>query len=372
VTVGGRAGVARRTRALARLAERVALAVVACALALAAARPARAQATNGSVIVLPPSGQAVRGDTLATVTPTFLIQAVNFGPERPVRFRFQISRTPDFRVPLVFDTLFSSDFVSVTVSPPFALEGGTTIFWRATAIDLSGEARTSAIGGPLIVQRWVTPVSPPERVFQPVRTRRPRFVWRSPAINEPPGPWEFTLQVFSLSDTIVAVPTRDTSAVPTRDLEPNLTYRWQVTARPALGGQAVVVPSPFTFFIEVEDSTVATPTVLYQNFPNPFPTALQSATCIWFDLERPAAVQLEVYDLRGLLVRRLLPSGDLAGELPAGRYGRGTAGTNQGCDDRTAWDGRDSRGNPVPAGVYLLRFRANGIEQRRRILFRGF
>jgi hypothetical protein len=374
VSGGGRAGVARWTRALARLAARVAPAVVACALALALApaRPARAQATNGSVIVLAPSGQAVRGDTVTTVTPTFLIQAVNFGPERPVRFRFQISRTPDFRVPLVFDTLFSSEFVSVTVSPPFALDGLLTIYWRATAIDLSGEARTSAVGGPLVVQRWATPVSPPERVFQPVRTRRPRFVWRSPAISDPPGPWEFTLRVFSLRDTIVTVPTRDTTVIPTRDLEPNLTYRWEVAATLPRTGQAAVVQSPFTFFIEVEDSTVATPTVLYQNFPNPFPTALQSSTCFWFDLERPAAVQLEVYDLRGLLVRRLLPNGDLAGELPAGRYGRGTEGTNQGCDDRTAWDGRDSRGIPVPAGVYLLRFRANGIEQRRRILFRGF
>jgi hypothetical protein len=44
---------------------------------------------------------------------------------------------------------------------------------------------------------------------------------------------------------------------------------------------------------------------------------------------------------------------------------------NQGCDTRVGWDGRDGRGRVVPAGVYLLRFRADGIDQRRRILFRG-
>jgi hypothetical protein len=49
-------------------------------------------------------------------------------------------------------------------------------------------------------------------------------------------------------------------------------------------------------------------TLLYQNFPNPFPTADTRVTCIWFDLNRNAPVSLTVHDVRGNLVRRLLPN----------------------------------------------------------------
>jgi hypothetical protein len=344
--------------------------------ALAApSRAARAQATEGLVIVIPPSGGVVHGDTLLTATPTFLVQAVNFGPDRPLRYVFQIDTTPLFRVPLVLDTLFQSDAASVTVAPSRALPEQHRIWWRASVIDIAGVARTSAVGGPLFVPPWVTPVSPPERPFQTVRTRRPRFTWRSVQVNDPPGPWQYRVRIIPLrGDEIFVGPTRDTTIVSNTELEPNLSYTWQVIATLTRGGgQATTVQGPYSFF--VEDSTLATSTILYQNFPNPFPsnipTPLPDITCIWFDLERPAHVQLEVYDLRGLLVRRLLPSPDFPGELPAGRYGRQRVEANEGCDTRVGWDGRDGRGRVVPAGVYLLRFRADGIDQRRRILFRG-
>lgn len=111
-------------------------------------------------------------------------------------------------------------------------------------------------------------------------------------------------------------------------------------------------------------------TLLYQNFPNPFPTPESITTCVWFDLAIPAAVQLEVYDLRGHLVRSLLAGGQDA-VFPAGRHGRPGIGT-AGCDPRTEWDGRASNGRTVPPGVYLLRLRAGGTETIRKIVFRGF
>lgn len=112
-------------------------------------------------------------------------------------------------------------------------------------------------------------------------------------------------------------------------------------------------------------------TLLYQNFPNPFPTGTSPTTCLWFDLHVESAVTLGIYDLRGRLVRTIVPSPVVGSLLPAGRYGRRTAGINAGCDPAFAWDGRGSDGNRVPPGVYLARLRAGGRWQSRKIVFRG-
>lgn len=113
-------------------------------------------------------------------------------------------------------------------------------------------------------------------------------------------------------------------------------------------------------------------TLLYQNFPNPFPTGGANATCIWFDLREAATVRLAVYDLRGRLVRTLIPSSTFSGQLGAGYYGRAGGGpTGSGCDPKFQWDGRGSDGRPVPAGVYLLRLRAGGAWQTKKMVFRG-
>ena len=110
-------------------------------------------------------------------------------------------------------------------------------------------------------------------------------------------------------------------------------------------------------------------TLLYQNFPNPFPTATSSTTCVWFDLATAGPAALEVYDLRGNRVRRLFPVAGEDAHLAAGRYGRGAGGA--GCDGRFTWDGTGEDGGRVPSGVYLLRLRAHGAGHARKILFTG-
>jgi hypothetical protein len=334
------------------------------------ARPATAQIETRAVNVIAPGGGGVRGDTLASVTPTFLIQAVGFPSGALLRYRFEIAASEQFRVPLVFDTLLTSLDRAITVAPTAALPE-TRIYWRATVIEQSGEARSSGVGGPLVVPKFVTPISPSGASGVVVRTRRPRFVWRSPAVNEPPGPWEYTIQITSQGQQVLAATTRDTTyLVPEeRRLEANASYRWQITARLPRTGQSSVVPSPASFV--VEDLAVPTATILYQSFPNPFPTTFARAACVWFDLGSPARVHLDVYDLRGHHVRQLLPSTTLPGDLPAGRYGRAEAESNVGCDPRFEWDGVAADGRTVPAGVYLLRFRAGGVESVKKILFRG-
>jgi flagellar hook assembly protein FlgD len=111
--------------------------------------------------------------------------------------------------------------------------------------------------------------------------------------------------------------------------------------------------------------------VLYQNFPNPFPTPASPTTCLWFDLAAPGDVTLAVYDLRGRLVRTIIPSAQIGRSMSAGAYGRLTPGTNSGCDPRFAWDGRASDGRSVPPGVYLARLHADGRWQTKKMVFRG-
>jgi hypothetical protein len=113
--------------------------------------------------------------------------------------------------------------------------------------------------------------------------------------------------------------------------------------------------------------------LLYQNFPNPFPSTTAPVTCIWFDLaQRASDVKLAIYDVRGRLVRTIVPSAAIPGTLDAGYYGRaGTGPLASGCDPRFTWDGRGSDGASVPPGVYLVRFHADDAWQTKKIIFRG-
>jgi len=112
-------------------------------------------------------------------------------------------------------------------------------------------------------------------------------------------------------------------------------------------------------------------TLLYQNFPNPFPSPSSQSTCFWFDLKSHANVELTVHDIRGHRVRTMIP-GVLPGVLEAGRYGRGNEFDGTGCDPKLQWDGTADDGRTVPPGVYLLRFKADGqTETMKKILFLG-
>jgi endonuclease I len=87
--------------------------------------------------------------------------------------------------------------------------------------------------------------------------------------------------------------------------------------------------------------------VLRQNVPNPF----NPSTVIRYELSAAAAVELQVYDLAGRLVRTLYA-------------GQETAGAHE-C----MWQGRDDRGHAVAAGVYVYRLRAGDeVETRRMVL----
>jgi hypothetical protein len=151
-------------------------------------------------------------------------------------------------------------------------------------------------------------------------------------------------------------------------LERNLPYSWRLVVR--AGTDTSLVSSQGTFL--VLDPTVPPTTILYQNFPNPFPVpgGGRDSTCIWFDLAATGRTELLILDLRGGPVRHLVPGPEFPAVLGAGRYGRGPAGGPE-CDPRLMWDGRADDGRVVPAGVYLYKLQAGRVILFKRLVFSG-
>lgn len=85
---------------------------------------------------------------------------------------------------------------------------------------------------------------------------------------------------------------------------------------------------------------------LRQNAPNPF----NPSTTISFTLAEPARAELQVFNVRGQNIRKLV-----AGSLEAG-------------DHSVTWDGRDDAGARVPSGVYFYKLTAGSFEGLQRMV----
>lgn len=80
--------------------------------------------------------------------------------------------------------------------------------------------------------------------------------------------------------------------------------------------------------------------------PNPF----SDGTRVAFSVARAAPVALDIYDLGGRRVRRLL-----SGTFAAGRF-------------ESRWDGRDDRGAELPSGLYHARLRIGSWSATSRLM----
>jgi hypothetical protein len=347
-------------------------------LALAAGANRRADATSspvdelargafGTVTITGPAG-----NPLTEATPTLTAQAVGFDPaDQPLAITIQVSTTNTFAGALLFDSTVTG--ASLTVTLPRPLPDKATVYWRARARTVDDIDVFSPVEGPRTAATWLRLLLPNESGGEVLPTRQPRFLWTSARVASPPGPWEYEIRIISVATgaPVIVATLPETTFVPATPLESNSSYRWSVRARLLQGipEDTIVVASRATFVISAPSRPRVT--LLYQNFPNPFPSGDRTSTCIWFDIREFTAVTLEIYDLRGRLVRRLL-SGDSEGVLlPSGRYGRAPGGGESGCDPQFTWDGSASDGRRVPAGVYLVRLRAGDFESMKKIVFRG-
>lgn len=305
--------------------------------------------------------------TFETLSPTFRWQVPLVHPTaRPVRYFLELGADS------AFSRVIYRDSITDAFAAPLkeALRPAEGIYWRVVAVAGNSATRVSTRSGPLRMPDWVRLVSLNSTSGNFVDAPRPTFTFRALPAPSPIGPLAFDVQVIDPESRAVvsSVTTQDTVATLETPLAFNVPYRWRVIARSPRGvADTTESVAPF-----VVVSTMAPPaTLLYQNFPNPFPGsgATDGSTQLWFDLAERGTVQLAVYDLRGRLIRRLIPQPGCTGvELEAGIYGRQRAGESDSCV-LTRWDGRADDGSAVPAGVYLIRLRAGSVERVVRALY---
>jgi len=98
-------------------------------------------------------------------------------------------------------------------------------------------------------------------------------------------------------------------------------------------------PNYPVYQVDIRNSDVENPqvvkTMLFQNYPNPF----NPSTTISFNLKNDANISLDIYNIKGQLVKNLE-----SGFKPTGSY-------------KSVWDGKDRNGNICASGVYLYRLK---------------
>jgi hypothetical protein len=85
---------------------------------------------------------------------------------------------------------------------------------------------------------------------------------------------------------------------------------------------------------------------LRQNYPNPF----NPTTTIAYSLPEASKVRLDIYNVKGQLVKTLIN-----GDMSAGMHS-------------VVWDGRDSNNTAVASGVYFYRVSSPKATQTKRML----
>jgi len=307
-------------------------------------------------------------DSLTSVTPVFGWTVPDLPVvAAPVTYRLRIARDTAF-ANVILDTLTSS--TTLTLQTP--LPPGTPLTYRVTATVADSFSVASTRSPLLASPEWVTLLAPDSPAGVSVLELRPTFRWSSPTVTDPPGPFTYDVRVVRADDGSIEIDEPGLTVrqfVPDRDLDRNTPYRWSVTAR--LGSDSAVVGSQGTFVILDDSAPLAT--LLFQNFPNPFPNRQvgSTTTCIWFDLADAGEVRLDILDIRGHVVRRMVPGTQLANILQPGRYGRSAGGAPSSCDPRLEWDGTAGDGSIVPRGIYVARLVTPTGTFTRRIVFMG-
>jgi hypothetical protein len=282
-----------------------------------------------------------------------------------------------FHLDLAEDSVFQEVLLRDSVVGTFArrlqepLPPRTRLFWRVEARSTQGVGSATPPQGPLEVPSWVSLDVLNDPSGTQVADPQPEFRWTAMELPGPAGPFTFELQILSdrEGEVIQSYPDLEEEHYRIGDQLPfNLPLRWRVIAQ-ARAGSADTVASAGPFVVIGGANPPVT--ILYQNFPNPFPNPDEGTweTRIWFDLARTSVVELAVFDMRGRMVRSLIPGrGCGPTELPLGLYGWEDGPSSDPCT-AFAWDGEDESGRRVSPGVYLLRLRAGGVVKVRRVVY---
>ena len=310
-----------------------------------------------------------RDSLLTAVTPTFAWSTPgvpSFGS--PVTFRLTVTRADTSPQVVLLDTALSGTQATLTQ----AQRPGRRLGFVLQATGADSAVLAQAGDAQYVVPAWADLLTLDHPAGTTVRDVRPVLRWTAPSVVSPPGPFSFDVEIFRTDNREVVIRKTGldtTTFTPPSDLELNTPYRWRVVSH--LGGDTATTESQGAFV--VVDGSVPPVTLLFQNFPNPFPNRAigLSATCIWFDLATSGSVRLEILDLRGHRVRTLVPGDAFPDPLPAGRYGRPGGAAGGRCDANLEWDGRAEDGTLVRQGVYLAKLATPDGTFFKRIVFLG-
>jgi len=109
--------------------------------------------------------------------------------------------------------------------------------------------------------------------------------------------------------------------------------------------EIIITGAPLTSVEGDEEASLPQDFVLTRPYPNPF----NAWTTISYRVPE-AEVQIDIYNVRGQLVRTLAQ-----GQVPAGSHTQ-------------TWDGRDTRGDEVESGLYFCRLRSGHISLTRKLV----
>ena len=310
-----------------------------------------------------------RDSLLTAVTPTFAWSTPGvptFG--NPVSYRLTVTRADTSPQVVLLDTALTATQAILGRAQRPGRRLSFTL--QATAADSAVLALTT--DAQFVVPAWADLLTLDDPAGTTVRDARPTLRWTAPAVVSPPGPFRFDVEIFRTDnrEVVMRAAGLDTTAfTPASDLELNTPYRWRVVSH--LGSDTATTESQGAFV--VVDGSVPPVTLLFQNFPNPFPNRALglAATCFWFDLATSGSVRLEILDLRGHRVRTLIPGDAFPDPLPAGRYGRPGGAAGGRCDANLEWDGRTEDGTVVRQGVYLVKLVTPDGTFFKRIVFLG-
>jgi subtilisin family serine protease len=298
-------------------------------------------------------------------------------------FSWQIPELPSFAEPMTYrlrvaeDTTFGTIILDTTVThTEVQLESpmapGQSFVFDLTATSADSASLVYESSNSYVVPEWLTLLTLSTPAGTTIRERRPTFRWTGAEVSSPPGPFLYDVSILRVDNGVATIQTKDlseTTYVPPRDLDLNTPYRWSVLAW--LGTDSIVAESEGSFVIV--DESMPTATLLFQNFPNPFPNVAAGvvSTCIWFDLAEDDDAKLDILDIRGHIVKSLVPANVFPTTVPAGRYGRGSFGDTGRCDPRLEWDGTATDGSVVPRGIYPVRLKTAQGTFFKRVVFLG-
>ena len=97
----------------------------------------------------------------------------------------------------------------------------------------------------------------------------------------------------------------------------------------------------------INNTPVPTTYSLSQNYPNPF----NPTTKIYYQLKEPGKVVLNIYNVRGQLVKKLID-----GYQVSGRYS-------------VVWDGKNENGKEIGSGIYLYKLQSKSFGDMRKMIF---